>query len=275
MRVSRQGEGEGFRARLPLVSELPPPLPSELRRSLPAARWERVAVGESGAGVWRSARFVLKVQARGLPQTLFAERERLRWFAGRLPVPPLAGYAVDAEREFLVMTRLPGIDLSHPDAVLHAARNTRLMALALRELHALPIQECPFDMTLPTRLKQARELLERGLVDESDFDDEHLGRSGAELLAELVRTRPAKEDLVVTHGDACCPNFIGQGELLSGLIDLGRAGIADRHMDLALAHRSIGRNYGPEHAEAFLDAYGRELVDEGKLAYYRLLDELF
>ncbi len=252
-----------------------PDLPPELRRMLPAARWEAVTVGESGAGVWRSTRFVLKVLARGHPETLFAERERLRWFAGRLPVPDVVGYEVTSEHEFLAMTRVPGIDLSHPDAVLHAARNARLIAMALRELHALPLQDCPFDMTLPARLRQARELVERGLVDEQDFDDLHLGRRAEDLLAELVRTRPVREDLVVTHGDACCPNFIGQGEHLTALIDLGRAGIADRHMDLALAHRSIIRNYGEEHAEAFLTHYGLAFVDRAKLAYYRLLDELF
>ena len=255
--------------------DAPPELPLELRRALPAARWEQVTVGESGAGVWRSTRFVLKVLARGGPETLFAERERLRWFAGRIPVPAVAGYATDRHHEFLVVARLPGIDLSHPDAVLHAARNTRLMALALRELHALPLMECPFDMSLAARLRDARERVARGHVDETDFDDERLGQRATDVLTELVRTRPAREDLVVTHGDACCPNFIGQGEHLTGLIDLGRAGIADRHMDLALAHRSVARNYGPEHAEALLDHYGRALVDPQKLPYYRTLDELF
>lgn len=249
-------------------------LPPDLRRTLPAARWERVTVGESGAEVWRSTRHVVKVEARGLG-TLFAEKERLRWLAGRVPVPQVVGYEATPEHAYLAMTRLEGIDLSHPDAALHPERCTDLMARALRELHALPVQDCPFNMSLAVRLREARSLVAAGRVDEADFDDERQGQSATDVLAELVHTRPAGEDLVVTHGDACCPNFIGGGEYLSGLIDLGRAGIADRHMDLALAHRSITRNYGAEHAERFLDLYGRALVDPQKLSYYRLLDELF
>lgn len=252
-------------------------LPDALRRVLPAARWERVTHGESGAGVWRSQRYVVKVQARGgLPaSSLLQERERLRWLAGRVPVPTVVGYERAETHEYLAVTRLPGLPMSDPDALLHPGRVVSLLARALRELHALPVRECPFTMTLPVTLRLARERVAAGLVDETDFDDERRGRSAAEVFSELVRTRPDSEDLVVTHGDACLPNLIVSGEYVEGFVDVGRAGIADRHADLALAHRSLTRNLGPEYAERFLDTYGRPLVNERKLAYYRLLDEFF
>lgn len=252
-------------------------LPDSLRRVLPAARWESVTHGESGAGVWRSQRYVVKVQERGgVPvSTLLQERERLRWFAGRVPVPTVVGYEATGTHEYLAMTRLPGIPMSDPDALLHPGRVVDLLARALRELHALPVRECPFNMTLPVTLRLAREQVEAGGVDEDDFDDERRGRGAVDLFNELVRTRPTREDVVVTHGDACLPNFILNGEYVEGLIDLGRAGLADRHADLALTHRSLIRNLDEAHAERFLDLYGREWVDEGKLAYYRLLDEFF
>ena len=252
-------------------------LPPTLRRVLPAARWERVTEGESGAGVWRSTRFVVKVQPRTLypASTLLQERGRLRWFAGRLPVPQVVAYEDDGEQEYLAMTRLPGIPMSHPDAALHPERMVNLLARALRELHALPVRDCPFNMSLGVRLKLARERVAAGVVDESDFDEERQGQSAVQVFNQLARTRPAEEDLVVTHGDACLPNVIVQGEYVEGLIDLGRAGIADRHMDLALAWRSTRCTLGATYAGMLLDLYGRELVDEGKLAYYQLLDELF
>lgn len=253
-------------------------LPAPLRRVLPAARWERVTVGESGAGVWRSQRFVVKVQARGGPafaSTLQQERERLRWLAGRVPVPRVVGYEVAEGLEYLALTRVPGLDASHPDVLFHPERLVNLLARALRELHALPLRECPFNASLGVTLARARERVEAGVVDESDFDNERQGRTAVSVFNELARTRPAQEDLVVTHGDACLPNFIVNGEFIDGLIDVGRAGIADRHADLALTHRSLGRNLSPEHAEQFLDVYGRGFVDPQKLAYYRLLDELF
>jgi len=253
-------------------------LPPPLRRVLPAARWERVTRGESGAGVWRSQRFVVKVQGRGdlqFPSSLQQERECLRYFTGRVPVPRVVAYEVEGGLEYLAMSRVPGLDAAHPDVLFHPDRLVSLLARALRELHALPLRECPFNMSLPVALARARERVAAGVVDESDFDDERQGRTAVSVFNELARTRPAQEDLVVAHGDACLPNFIVNGEFIDGLIDVGRAGIADRHADLALTHRSLGRNLNPDYAEQFLDLYGRDVVDPQKLAYYRLLDELF
>ncbi len=86
---------------------------------------------------------------------------------------------------------------------------------------------------------------------------------------------PTQEDLVVTHGDACLPNFIMNGEWLEGIIDVGRAGIADRHADLALAWRSLKSNLNETYAEQFLELYGLGQIDRTKLEYYCMLDELF
>ena len=86
---------------------------------------------------------------------------------------------------------------------------------------------------------------------------------------------------MVCHGDACLPNFLADPETLeiTGMIDVGRLGVADRHLDLALATRSIADtslnpSYGPAAADALLAAYGRE-VDPWRLDFYRLLDEFF
>ncbi|WP_424950449.1 APH(3') family aminoglycoside O-phosphotransferase [Deinococcus sp.] len=253
-----------------------PELPASLRRLLPVARWEAVQGGESGAQVWRGRRHALKVQPRrGLGRPLHAEMLRLRWLAGRLPVPQVIGYEVTPEAEFLAMTRLPGVPLHHPDALVHPLRVTELLARALRELHALPARDCPFNASLSVTLRQARERVEAGQIGESDFDDERRGQTAVQVMNELLRSRPVTEDIVVTHGDPCLPNLLLDGEYLSGLIDVGRLGLADRHADLALAYRSLNRNVDAEMAEHFLDIYGRGLVDAGKLKYYALLDELF
>ena len=266
-----------------------PNWPPELRTILPAARWEDVS-GESGAQVWRSQKYIVKVQALGRLESLRTEQTKLRWLAGRVPVPRVIAYATDEASEYLVTARLPGVALHHPDALLHARRNAALLARALRQLHALPIRECPFNESLAVKLRWARERVQLGLVDEADFDAERLGQSAAQVLVKLVRTRPASEDLVIAHGDACLPNFLVSGEYIEGVLDVGRLGIADRHQDLALACRSLRRNEDDDVVEHgldqhgldqygldqhFLDTYGRELVDPAKLEYYQTLDELF
>ncbi len=254
---------------------MPLDLPAALKPLLPQARWEPVNHGRSKAAVYRSTRFVLKVQQKGPFDTLFGEKERLRWLAGRVPVPRVVAYHLEGGTEYLATERVRGLDMSAPETRLHARRNAALLARALRELHALPLGDCPFNASLNVRLREGRERLRLGMVNEADLDSEWRGWTGAEVFAELVRTRPETEDLVVTHGDPCLPNVIVAGEFVSGLVDVGRAGVADRHADLALAARSLTYNYGPGFEDVFLDTYGRSLVDVGKLAYYRLLDELF
>lgn len=173
------------------------------------------------------------------------------------------------------MTEVPGRPMSHPGALAHPERVIALLARTLRELHALPVHDCPFVRTLDVALLLARERLQAGVVDQGDFDEVRRGRNAADLLEELMRTRPAQEDLVVTHGDACLPKLFIAGNSLGGMLDVGSLGVADRHADLALAYRSLRDSLSAGHAEALLDAYGRKLVDRSKIEYFMLLDEFF
>jgi len=61
---------------------------------------------------------------------------------------------------------------------------------------------------------------------------------------------------VLIHGDYCLPNVLVEDGRLSGLIDLGGAGLGDPQDDLAAGVWTLQYNYGPGHAREFLDAYG-------------------
>ena len=61
---------------------------------------------------------------------------------------------------------------------------------------------------------------------------------------------------VLIHGDYCLPNVLVQDGRLSGLVDVGGAGLGDPQDDLAAGVWSLHYNYGPGHAREFLDAYG-------------------
>lgn len=91
------------------------------------------------------------------------------------------------------------------------------------------------------------------------------------------------EDLVFSHGYFCLPNIFLKDDKVSGFIDLGNMGIADRYQDIALCYRSLNNNlagayggkvYGKIDDNLLFDCLGIT-PDYEKIRYYILLDELF
>jgi aminoglycoside 3'-phosphotransferase-2 len=78
-----------------------------------------------------------------------------------------------------------------------------------------------------------------------------------------------------THGDACLPNFLTHGGLLTGVIDLGRAGVGHPAQDWALALRSLYDNFGVEAEQSLREHVPQHCEAEKLLRRFRLLDELF
>jgi aminoglycoside phosphotransferase len=61
---------------------------------------------------------------------------------------------------------------------------------------------------------------------------------------------------VLVHGDYCLPNVLVRDGALSGLVDVGGAGLASPEIDLAAGVWTLQYNYGKGLAHAFLEAYG-------------------
>lgn len=255
-------------------------VPEPLQPFVEGLAWTRITVGESMSDIFRldrSGRAVLylKIAPRAQRMELLREKKRLDWLQGRLPVPNFVGYETDDRNEYLLLTPLPGRHVADLAVEEPNEKIVQLLATGLRAIHAIPIHDCPFDMTLNREIERARENVLNGLVDAADFAGTRRGRSAAELFEELLSTRPAGEDLVFTHGDYCLPNvMVDRGEV-SGFVDWGRAGVADRYKDIALVVRSLERNTGEDLASAFVKAYGLSSPDTDKIEYYKLLDEFW
>lgn len=250
--------------------------------------WATVSTGHIDAVVRRSpdGRRYAKTATGPARDELVDERDRLEWLSTTdLPAPAVLDWHDDGTAATLVTEALPGVPLSELPATAAPGAVTGLGAF-LGRLHALEPDGCPFQRWLAVSVPLARVRVDRGLVDEDDFDEERRGRSADDLLQEVLYERPAAErlelgDLVVCHGDACLPNFLADPTTLeiTGMVDVGRLGLADRHLDLALASRSMAAAdlnpaYAYAEAEALLAAYGRP-ADPGRISFYRLLDELF
>ncbi|SNS85446.1 kanamycin kinase/aminoglycoside 3'-phosphotransferase-2 [Asanoa hainanensis] len=147
----------------------------------------------------------------------------------------------------------------------------------LHDLHQLPTATCPFDRRLSTAIREAEAAARTKEVDLDSLDTTRAGWSIDRLLAELHATRPQDpEDLVVGHGDPCLPNILCTDDgRPTGVVDVSRLGVADRHNDLAIATRNLTANWSKTEATTLLTAYGLENPDPAKLAFYRLLDEFF
>lgn len=247
---------------------------------------EPILLGESGANVRRcthahSPARILKSAPLGAELRLDGEAVRLRWLSEHgAPVPAVCEYDCIDGIEYLLLAELPGTEASNAEWISRAPRVAAAIGRALAQLHLVSAADCPFDERIGVRIEEARRRVIANLVDESDFDDVRAGRSATEILAELVATTPPREDLVITHGDFSLPNIIiheiDNGEVeVSGFVDCGRAGVADRYQDLALVARDISGICGGTCVAPFLEAYGlRELRDD-KLAFYTHLDEFF
>ena len=162
------------------------------------------SIGRSNARVWQiGAKFYLKVGAAG---EVAEEADRLRWFAGRAPVPRVIVYERVGDESYLLTQALDGV-AAHAVTSIDSKpclRSPRDCGCCMR----LDVRTCPFDARLSVTMAKARDNALAGRVDESDFDDSRLGRTALDLLGELEATRPESEDLVVTHGDYCLPNVI-------------------------------------------------------------------
>lgn len=229
--------------------------------------WNPETIGQSTSRVWRGAGVHRK---EGDPATIAAEAERLVWLGTTgIPCPEIVEHTPGR----LVTTTLPGRSAAEGEwPVEMVPRLIDGLTDVVRALQALPPDDCPFDRRLAVTMAEAEARAAAGEVDLDDLDDERRGWTIDRLLAELRATRPSTEDLAVAHGDLSMPNvlFDDRGRV-TGLVDLGLLGVADRHQDLALAGRSLHFNWGPGYAERLYARF--DGVDPQRLAFYRLLDE--
>lgn len=254
-------------------------LPPALAPLLKGYDWRKDSLGQSESSVFLfhaedRPPLVLKVEETGPFNELVDEVERIKWLAKQgMPSPRIIAHEAYAQQNWLLMEAVDGVDLA--SSTLPASDQVVLIAEALRRMHALDVDACPFDHRIGARIAIAKLRAEADLIDVTDFDDVRLGKTTEELFVELQAGIPREGKLVVTHGDACLPNIIARDGRFAGFIDCSRLGVADPYQDLALSCRSIAYNLGEEWVQPFLDLYGIRHADPEKLDFYCLLDEFF
>lgn len=241
-----------------------------------------VAIGESGCETLRldgadgQPHAYLKRGRGALSDAIADEMVRLRWMRLHLPVPRIIQFVANADESWLVTEPILGKSARQHLDEGSVSKDAIVDALAsfMRRIHSLPQAECPYDARLPRRLIEARVRIEAEAVDVEDFDEERQGWSAEDVWAALQRTLPQSLDPVFTHGDFSLDNILLDGANVTGCIDVGGAGVADRYQDIAICWSDLAV-YGAGLQARFLESYGVGDGDRGKLDFYQLLNELF
>jgi len=260
-------------------------LPEQIKRHVINMQCDRNNVGCTQAEVYRyygmDSSLYLKIdQANDIFRR---EHDLLLWLSGKLPMPEIMCWHEQDGLAYLLMTEIPGqMCCEGPEGIIREpVQNTvKLLADGFLMLQSLDITDCPFDNTLDIKLTKALYNIENNLVDMEDWNEDNEFTSPMELYNWLLSNKPP-EDLCFTHGDYTLPNVFIGGTRVTGFIDVGRGGIADKYQDIAVCCRSLDHNFG-DMAGSEKDRYKSLLFSHldiepewDKINYYILLDELF
>lgn len=259
-------------------------VPIEIQRIIDNKEYSIDSIGMSDSQVICFDDMVLKVE--NPREESDNEHRMMGWLKDKLPVPEIICSKKTENKNYLLMSRISGemsCDekyMENPDLLV------KLLADGLRMLWNVDIKDCPYDNSLKHKLELAEERVKAGLCDMESCEKETYGENGfknPEELLQWLKDNQPKEELVFSHGDYCLPNIFINNDQVSGFIDLGRSGIADKYQDIALCYRSLKHNAdGSYGGRVYSDIKPEKIFDEleivpdwDKVKYYILLDELF
>lgn len=241
-------------------------------------------IGKSKAGVFLFDDMVLKVQPECDESA--NELQMMQWLNGKIPVPDIIEHISEQGYSYILMTRCKGYMSCADQYMTNPIKQAELLAETLHQLWSIPTTDCPCHWPLNRRLQQAAENVASGNVDMASAQPDTFGDKGFKNPAELLHwltTNMPEEAAVISHGDFCLPNIFVNDYGLTGLIDLGKAGTADKWQDIALCYRSLQNNYGGIYGGKKYPGLKTELLFDAlelkpnwaRIQYYILLDELF
>ena len=172
------------------------------------------------------------------------EHKMISWLEDKLPVPKILCKHKENGINYLLMSKIIGAMSCSTEILENPEMLVKLLAEGLKMLWSVDIADCPYSSS--------------------------------------VENKP-DEEFVFSHGDYCLPNIFIKGNSISGFIDLGRSGVADKYQDIALCYRSLQHNYNGKYGGKVYKNFNAELLfdelgilsDWDKIKYYTLLDELF
>lgn len=234
--------------------------PAELHGLLQSGPIYDSSCSSDATTLYCDAGYYIKIDEKGTLATEAAMA--MRFSAMGLGVSVV--HYLSADRDYLVTRSAPGEDLTHFSS--DPKMLCRVLADALRRLHAQPVTDAPVSARLRRYLDSADGDYSGGFYDESVLMNKYpvVSKQAAWEIMQVDKTK-LKADTMI-HGDACLPNVICHDGALTAFVDLGLAGAGDKHIDLYWAIWSLQYNLKTDqYTDYFLDHYGRENFDESML----------
>ena len=173
---------------------------------------------------------------------------------------------ISLECDYLLTERVAGEDATHRLYLDDPKRLAVLMGESLAMLHSLDFFDCPINDRVETYFKTAEENYGKGLFDLSFFKAEKYDLKADDVFRIAYELKGSLKSDTLIHGDFCLPNIMIDGWRLSGFIDLGNGGVADKHIDLFWGAWTLNFNLGTfDYTDELLDAYGRDKVNPNAL----------
>ncbi len=253
--------------------------PDKIKKHLEGMECNQNTIGCSQARVYKfsslKSTYYLKIE----PKTgeLGIEYNNLLWLQNKIPVPQVVEWTSDDGYNYLLINEVNGKMLCDDYYLKNPETAVKVLADGIKMLQSVSIENCPIKNNLDCKLKSASENVQLGKVNMDDWEIETTQRftSPGELMMYLEKNKLNLEETALTHGDYCLPNIFGEKNKLTGFIDLSRVGIGDIWQDIALCLRSLHYNFNTDRYDDLFLKSTEAPLDNEKLDYYILLDELF
>ncbi len=206
--------------------------------------------------------FFLKSASAG---ALLREAQMTEYFNKKGLGAEIVSYISD-EKDWLLTKRVKGEDCTLDVYLSDPCRLADIMGKRLRMLHETDAIDCPVKDRIGEYIALAENNYIMDTYDKSAFPDSFGYKSGEEAYAMLQNGKHLLKNEVLIHGDYCLPNIMLDNWDFSGFVDVGNGGIGDRHIDLFWGIWTLWFNLKTnKYKDRFLDAYGRDKIDEDKL----------
>ena len=247
-----------------LINKIPDETPANLRRFISGSDIYDSSCSPEAKVYFidKDGGYYLKHSAKG---TLETESAMTKYFHSKRLGVEVLDYTSN-ESDWLLTAAARGEDCVHEAYLAEPERLCDTIACELRRLHETDYADCPIPDRTAQYLATAEENYRTGNYDKSHFPDSFGYRSAEEAYAVLTEGKDAIQSKVLLHGDYCLPNIMLNDWKLSAFIDVGYGGVGDRHIDVFWGIWTLWFNLKTnKYRERFLDAYGRDKVDESLL----------